>query len=56
VQVSHRAYIFDNSGHGQVWLAEITDGDEMTIKSDTLPHWFKSALWDKFAENEGMGL
>ena len=55
VRHSHRAYIFDNSFHDKVWLAEITDGSELEMKSDTMPHWFKVALWDKFLalENEG---
>ncbi len=48
VQYSNRAYIFDNSSHGKVWVAEITDGDELEIKTDTMPFWFKTALWDKF--------
>lgn len=50
VQHTNRAYIFDNSGHGQVWLAEITEGHELETKCETMPRWFKSALWDKFVE------
>jgi predicted ABC-type ATPase len=48
VRYSDRAYIFDNSFHAKVWLAEVTDGNVLEIKSNTLPHWFKVALWDKF--------
>jgi predicted ABC-type ATPase len=48
VRYSDRAYIFDNSFHAKVWLAEVTDGNVLEIKSDTMPHWFKTALWDKF--------
>ena len=48
VQHTNRAYIFDNSFHGKVWLAEITDGNELEMKSDTMPNWFETALWDKF--------
>ncbi len=48
VKYSHRAYIFDNSGHQAVWLAEITDGQILETKTDKIPHWFKTALWDKF--------
>jgi len=51
VQYANRAYIFDNSGHGKVWLAEVTDGNELEMKSETMPLWFKSALWDKFMDN-----
>lgn len=50
VQVSHRAYIFDNSGHEQTWIAEITDGHTLEMKSPHMPTWFKTALWDQFAE------
>ncbi len=45
-----RAYIFDNSGPSQVWLAEVTDGRLLTMKTNTMPVWFKSAVWDKFIE------
>jgi len=48
VRYSDRAYIFDNSFHAKVWLAEVTDGNMLEMKSDTMPHWFKTALWDKF--------
>lgn len=43
-----RAYIFDNSGHTRVWIAEVTDGETLEIKTDQMPAWFKTALWDKF--------
>lgn len=55
VQYTNRAYIFDNSGHGQVWLAEITEGHELEMKSDIMPLWFKSALWDKFVGGDAAG-
>lgn len=48
VRVSHRAYIFDNSAKEHVWLAEITNGHTLEMKSDTMPAWFKKSLWDKF--------
>jgi predicted ABC-type ATPase len=48
VQYSNRAYIFDNSGDVHVWLAEITDGEELEMKTDFMTNWFKTALWDKF--------
>jgi predicted ABC-type ATPase len=51
VQYTDRAYIFDNSFHEKVWVAEITGGNELEIKTDTMPHWFKIALWDKFLAN-----
>lgn len=48
VQHTNRAYIFDNSGDVHVWLAEITDGEELEMKTDFMTTWFKTALWDKF--------
>lgn len=43
-----RAYIFDNSGAERVWVAEVTDGLEIEMKTDEMPAWFKVALWDQF--------
>lgn len=48
VRYTNRAYIFDNSGDVHVWLAEITDGEELEMKTDFMTTWFKTALWDKF--------
>lgn len=48
IQCSHRAYIFDNSSHTHIWLAEITKGKFLEIKSSPMPTWFKKAVWDKF--------
>ena len=52
--VSHadRAYIFDNSGADRVWIAEVTDGTEVEMKTDEMPAWFKTALWDQFEAGE----
>lgn len=55
VRHTHRAYIFDNSFHSKVWLAEITDGNVLEMKSDTMPYWFEKALWDKFLALEDEG-
>lgn len=52
VQYTDRAYIFDNSFHEKVWVAEVTGGNDLEMKSDTMPHWFKTALWDKFVPEE----
>lgn len=51
-----RAYIFDNSGCEQqhVWIAEVTNGDEIEMKTDQMPVWFKKALWDKFDGGEAV--
>lgn len=45
-----RAYVFDNSGHSRVWIAEITNGIEMEAKTNEIPAWFKTALWDSFEQ------
>jgi predicted ABC-type ATPase len=47
IQYTDRAYIFDNSGPSKIWLAEVTDGKTLTLKSDRMPAWFKTAVWDK---------
>lgn len=44
IQYTNRAYIFDNSTHEHIWLAEITDGQTLEIKTDQLPAWFKNVL------------
>lgn len=48
VRSTHRAYIFDNSTHEHIWLAEITNGQSLEMKTDQMPGWFKHSLWDKF--------
>ncbi len=47
IRHTDRAYIFDNSGPSQVWLAEVTDGRLLTMKTNRMPAWFKTAVWDK---------
>ena len=51
IRHSNRAYVFDNSGEGQerTWLAEITDGRELVMKTDQMPAWFKHAVWDRIS-------
>lgn len=44
IKFSNRAYIFDNSGHEHIWLAEITDGHKLELKADQLPTWFQKVL------------
>jgi len=43
---SERAFIFDNSGDNRVFLAEINYG-RVSIKSNTIPQWFKKYFLDK---------
>jgi predicted ABC-type ATPase len=51
IRHSNRAYIFDNSGDNatgkHTWLAEITDGRQLELKTDTIPAWFVRAVLDK---------
>jgi predicted ABC-type ATPase len=51
IRHTNRAYIFDNSGDNKdgkhTWLAEITDGQVLELKSDQIPAWFKRAVLDK---------
>ena len=53
IQRTNRAYIFDNSGDnaaGQhTWLAEITEGRKLELKSDQIPAWFTRAVLNKIA-------
>ena len=48
ISFTNRAYIFDNSTQGHIWLAEITDGQLLEMKTDQVPAWFKNALESKF--------
>jgi predicted ABC-type ATPase len=47
IRGTDRAYIFDNSGSRIEWIAELTDGGNMEIKTNLIPLWFKSAVLDK---------
>ncbi len=47
IKCSDRAYIFDNSGHGSSWIAEIIEGKVLDLKVDDIPGWFKEVLGDK---------
>ena len=52
VQYANRAYLFDNSSAEKVWVAEVTDNNVLNLKTDAMPFWFKTALWDKFGSDE----
>lgn len=51
IRHSNRAYIFDNSSDSangaQTWLAEITEGRILELKTDKIPTWFARAVLDK---------
>jgi predicted ABC-type ATPase len=53
IRHTDRAYIFDNSGHNKdrTWLAEITNGETLQLKTDRIPAWFKRAVLDKLPED-----
>jgi predicted ABC-type ATPase len=51
VLYSDRAYIFDNSGHERVWIAQVTGGDDLRLEATDIPYWIKTALLDKFGVN-----
>lgn len=53
IRHTNRAYIFDNSRHYHIWLAEITDGKMLEMKTDWMPVWFRTAVWDKLTPAEG---
>lgn len=54
ISYSNRAYIFDNSiadssaDSKSVWLAEVTNGEELELQVDVVPWWFKTYVLDKF--------
>ena len=47
VKYTDRAYIFDNSDSELLWLAEITDAENLEIKTDAVPSWFKKYVLEK---------
>lgn len=53
IRHTNRAYIFDNSTNNaegaHTWLAEITDGRTLELKTHQVPAWFKHAVLDKIA-------
>ncbi len=48
VKFTNRTYVFDNSLFEHLYIAEITNGQELEMKTNEMPDWFKKALWDKF--------
>lgn len=50
IRGTDRAYLFDNSGASLAWLAEVTNGGEWVLKSESLPKWFRAAAWDRLTE------
>ncbi len=44
---TNRAYLFDTSEERARFFAEVTDGTQIEVKGDEIPHWFEP-IWDKF--------
>jgi predicted ABC-type ATPase len=53
IRHTNRAYIFDNStdnaSRRHTWLAEVTDGQFLEMKTDRIPGWFKRTVLDRIA-------
>ncbi len=49
ISCADRVYLFDNSGEGRThtWLAEVTSGEVLELKTDSVPTWFTKAVLDK---------
>ncbi len=47
IKHTNRAYLFDNSGENQVWIAEITNGIELSMRSEIKPLWFERYILNK---------
>ena len=47
--VANRTYVFDNSGDAHELIAEVSNGNEMTVHATSLPAWFTgTSLWAAF--------
>ena len=51
IKHTNRAYIFDNSTDSSnprlAWLAEVTDGQLLVLKTERIPAWFQRAVIHK---------
>lgn len=49
IRQTDRAFVFDNSSENceSHWIAEITNGKELVLKSNLVPKWFENALLQK---------
>jgi predicted ABC-type ATPase len=48
IRHTNRAYLFDTSEKESWYVAEITEGVEIDLKSEEMPAWFKTSVWDKY--------
>ncbi len=47
IKQTNRAYLFDNSGKNQIFIAEITNGTDLQFANDDIPNWFQKYVIDK---------
>lgn len=55
IRHTDRAYLFDNSTDNadrrQTWLAEVTDGSRLELKTDRIPAWFRREVLDRIPDS-----
>jgi predicted ABC-type ATPase len=48
IKTTDRTYIFDNSGENQIYVAEITNGTNIELKThENIPAWFQKYIIEK---------
>lgn len=49
IQSTDRAYLFDSSeNERRNWIAEVTSGTDLEIKTDSVPAWFRNSVLSKY--------
>ena len=48
IRHTDRAFFFDTSGEDSLLIAESVGGDRPELRSDSIPRWFETYVWDKF--------
>jgi predicted ABC-type ATPase len=56
MKVCDRTYLFDNSGHQRVWVAEIDSGKSLELKDSHVPNWVNQHVLRKFEDASHLGL
>lgn len=49
IKLAERAFIFDNSGTQDIWLAEVTPNGDIQLKEENLPDWFYRSVIQKLS-------
>lgn len=47
INLTDRAFVFDNSGKENIWLAEITSGESVEFHCNEIPDWFNRYFLEK---------